>query len=461
MSTEPRRALDSIREELAAVLRGGLLLRGDPVYEERRHVWNGAIDRHPLAIARCLDAEDVAAAVKIAARVRLPMTVRGGGHNVAGLAVRDDALMLDLGAMNGVEVDPSAHVARVEGGALWRDVDAATQPHGLATTGGFVSTTGVGGYTLGGGVGWLMRRCGLAIDNLLEADVVLPDGRCVVVNSDQHADLFWALRGGAGGFGVVTRFVFRLHEVGNVLAGAVFHPLSAAPELLKTFRAFALNAPNECTLMPAFITAPPAPFLPAHVHGTRVIALAWCWSGDPARGEQILSPLTGFGQPLGKVGGLMPYAAWQPTFDSHAPAGEHYYWTTSQFDALDDALIETLVPLAAAPPDPLCEVHVHHLGGVVASIANSATAFSHRDVPFFINVIGHSADAARFGAIREWTHAVRAALAPFARSGVQPNFAGEASDVASRSHEVATQTKLATLRAHYDPHGLLAPVRSG
>jgi len=461
MSTEPRRALDSIREELAAVLHGGLLLRSDPVYDEHRHVWNGAIDRHPLAIARCLDAEDVAAVVKIAARVRLPMTVRGGGHNVAGLAVRDDALMLDLGAMNAVEVDPSARVARVEGGALWRDVDATTQPHGLATTGGFVSTTGVGGYTLGGGVGWLMRRCGLAIDNLLEADVVLPDGRCVVVNSDQHADLFWALRGGAGGFGVVTRFVFRLHEVGNVLAGAVFHPLSAAPELLKTFRAFALNAPNECTLMPAFITAPPAPFLPAHVHGTRVIALAWCWSGDPARGEQVLSPLTGIGQPLGRVGGLMPYAAWQPTFDSHAPAGDHYYWTTSQFDALDDALIETLVPLAAAPPDPLCEVHVHHLGGMVASIANSATAFSSRDVPFFINVIGHTADAARFGAIREWTRAVRAALAPFARSGVQPNFAGEASDVASRSHEIATQTKLAALRAHYDPHGLLAPVRSG
>src|SRR6185437_15765026 len=170
MSTEPRRALDSIREELAAVLHGGLLLRSDPVYDEHRHVWNGAIDRHPLAIARCLDAEDVAAVVKIAARVRLPMTVRGGGHNVAGLAVRDDALMLDLGAMNAVEVDPSARVARVEGGALWRDVDATTQPHGLATTGGFVSTTGVGGYTLGGGVGWLMRRCGLAIDNLLEAD---------------------------------------------------------------------------------------------------------------------------------------------------------------------------------------------------------------------------------------------------------------------------------------------------
>ena len=461
MSPEPRRALDSIREELAAVLRGGLLLRSDPAYDERRHVWNGAIDRHPLAIARCLDAEDVAAAVKIAARVRLPMTVRGGGHNVAGLAVRDDALMLDLGAMNAVEVDPSARVARVEGGALWRDVDAATQPHGLATTGGFVSTTGVGGYTLGGGVGWLMRRCGLAIDNLLEADVVLPDGRCVVVNSDQHADLFWALRGGAGGFGVVTRFTFRLHPVGEVLAGAVFHPITAASELLKAFRAFAPTAPDECTLMLAFLAAPPAPFLAPDVHGTPIMALAWCWSGDPARGEQVLAPLTAFGQPLARVGGVMPYAAWQQTFDSHAHAGDYYYWTTSQFDAFDDAMIDALVSGAAKSADPLCEVHVHHLGGAVASIANSATAFSSRDVPFFINVIGHTADTARFGAIHEWTRTVRAALAPFARSGVQPNFAGEASDVASRSHEIATQTKLAALRAHHDPHGLLAPVRSG
>src|SRR6185312_11580758 len=200
-----------------------------------RHVWNGAIDRHPLAIARGTDAEDVAATVKFVAREHLPMTVRGGGHNVAGLAVRDDALMLDLGAMNRVEVDAPARVVRVEGGALWRDVDAATQPHGLATTGGFVSTTGVGGYTLGGGVGWLMRRCGLAIDNLLEADVVLADGRHVVANAQQHADLFWGLRGGAGGLGVVTRFTCRLHPIHEVYAGAVFYPVEAARELLRAF----------------------------------------------------------------------------------------------------------------------------------------------------------------------------------------------------------------------------------
>src|SRR5579883_741004 len=446
-------------QALAAALRGKLLLPGDADYEERRHVWNGAIDRRPLAIAQCADAEDVSAAVKFAARQHMPMTVRGGGHNVAGLAVRDGALMLDLGAMNHVEVDPQARIARIEGGALWRDVDAATQPHGLATTGGFVSTTGVGGYTLGGGVGWLMRRAGLAIAYLLEVEMVLADGRSIVANEEQHVDLFWGLRGGAGGLGVVTRFAFRLHEVGSVLAGAVFHPIGSAPDLLKTFRTFAADAPDECTLMLAFLTAPPAPFLPAHVHGTPAVALAWCWSGDPARGEQVLAPLMELGQPLARVGGFMPYATWQQTFDSHAPAGDRYYWTTSQFDAFDDAMIEALVPLAATSPDPLCEVHVHHLGGAVAKVPNHATAFTHRDAAFFINVIGHTAAAERFAAIRDWTHALRSVLSPFARAGIQPNFAGESSDLRGHAHDSAAQARLRALRAHYDPDGLLAPLR--
>jgi FAD/FMN-containing dehydrogenase len=369
--------------------------------------------------------------------------------------------MLDLGAMNRIEVDPQARIARVEGGALWRDVDAATQPHGLATTGGFVSTTGVGGYTLGGGVGWLMRRCGLAIDNLLEAEVVLADGRNSIASQNQHADLFWALRGGAGGFGVVTRFTYRLHSVGTVYAGVVFHPLDAAPALLRAFRDFAPGAPDACTLMLAFTTAPPAPFLPPQVHGARVAALAWCWSGDPARGEQALAPLTAFGQPLGRVGGVMPYSAWQQTFDSHAPAGDQYYWTTSQFDAFDDALIDVLVPQAGAPPDPACEVHVHHLGGAVARAANGSTAFSHRDVPFFINVIGRTGAAERFNAIREWTRGLRAALSPHARADMQPNFTGEPSDLDSKVHDADTLSRLSALRARYDPDGSLAPARSG
>lgn len=446
-------------EELATALRGALLVPGDPDYETHRHVWNGAIDRRPLAIARCVDAEDVAATVKFAAREHLPMTARGGGHNVAGLAVRDDALMLDLGAMNRVEVDAQSRIARVEGGALWRDVDAATRPHGLATTGGFVSTTGVGGYTLGGGVGWLMRRCGLAIDNLLEAEAVLADGRSVTASETRHPDLFWGLRGGGGGLGVVTRFSFRLHEVDEVFAGVMFHSLDAAPGLLRAFRAFTPGAPDACTAMLVFTTAPPLPFLPPEVHGKRVVALAWCWSGEPSEGTRALAPLAEFGQPLGRHDGVMPYAAWQQMFDPGVPAGDHYYWTTSQFDAFDDALIEALVPRAAQPADPLCEVHVHHLGGAVARAAHDTTAFSHRDAPFFINVIGHTGSAERFNAVRDWVHDTRAALAPHARAGMQPNFAGAAADLRLHAHDTGTHAKLAALRAHYDPDGLLAPVR--
>ncbi|MBS0383347.1 MAG: FAD-binding oxidoreductase [Proteobacteria bacterium] len=461
MSAGSSRTRNPLWQELAATLRGPLLLPGDPDYETRRHVWNGAIDRHPLAIARCIDAEDVAAAVKFAAREHMPMTVRGGGHNVAGLAVRDDALMLDLGAMNRVDVDARSRIVRVEGGALWRDVDAATQPQGLATTGGFVSTTGVGGYTLGGGVGWLMRNAGLAIDNLLEADIVLADGRTVTASDKQHADLFWGLRGGGAGLGVVTRFTFRLHPVNEIHAGVVFYPISAAPALLRAFRAFTPDAADALTVMLVFTTAPPLPFLPAEAHGHRAVALAYCWSGDPVLGAHAAAPITKTAEPLGRHEGLMPYAAWQQAFDPAAAPGDHYYWTTSQFDTFDDALIDALVQRAAQPADPLCEVHVHHLGGAVARIAHNATAFSQRDATFFINAIGHTDAEERFAAVRDWVRGLRAAFVPHARAGMQTNFAGEPSDLKSRTHDPDTRSRLSALRARYDPDGLLAPVRSG
>jgi FAD/FMN-containing dehydrogenase len=287
----------------------------------------------------------------------------------------------------------------------------------------------------------------------------LADGSRVLASEREHADLFWGLRGGAGGLGVVTRFSFRLHPVGEVFAGLVFHPVAAAPGLLRAFRGFTPQAPAALTAMLVFTTAPPLPFLPAQVHGQRVIALAWCWSGEPAQGAQALAPLTGYGQPLGRHEGVMPYAAWQQAFDPTAPAGDHYYWTTSQLDALDDAVIDALVPLAAAPPDPLSEVHVHHLGGAVAAVAGDATAFTHRDAPFFINAIGHAGTAERFAAIRDWTRGVRAALAPHARGDMQPNFATEVADLGTHAHDAPTQARLALLRSRYDPEGLLAPLR--
>lgn len=445
--------------DLAQAMQGALLLPGQPGYEERRRVWNGAIDRHPLAIAQCMSSGDVAAAIRFAAGEHIRMTVRGGGHNVAGTAVRDDSMMLDLGRMNRVEVDRVSRVARVEGGALWREVDTATQAYGLATTGGLISSTGVGGYTLGGGVGWLMRRCGLAVDNLVEANVVLADGSSVVADEINHADLFWALRGGAGGFGVVTQFTYRLHDVGEVYAGLVFHPLEAAAGLLRAFRDFTPGAPRPLTAMLVFTTVPPLPFLPVEAHHRRAIALAWCWSGEPAEGMKVLTPITEHGHSWGRHAGVMPYAAWQQALDPTAPSGDHYYWSTSQFDALDDALIESLMVIAADPPDPLCEVHVHHLGGAVAAVANEATAFSHRDAPFFVNLIGHAGAIEGFPAVREWVRGSRKATASHARIGSQPNFTSDFADLKLHSHDFAAGARVQALRDHYDPEGLLAPVR--
>ncbi|MFT3792551.1 MAG: FAD-dependent oxidoreductase [Rudaea sp.] len=338
---------------LGRTLRGAVLLRDSDEYAERRRVWNGAIDRRPSAIARCADADDVVRVVRFAAERALPLTVRGGGHNVAGLSVRDDVLLLDLGELRAVELAPDSRSVRVGGGALWREVDNALQVHGLATPGGMISTTGVGGLTLGGGVGWLMRKHGLTIDNLLEAEVVLADGRRLRANAATEPDLFWALRGGGGGIAAVTEYVYRVHAVGEVLAGAVFHPVEAAPALLRRFRDYAFEASDAMTTMIAFVTAPPAPFLPPEVHGQRAVIVGYCWSGEPDAGRSELARLVDSGGALGQVGGAMPYAQWQQTLDSHAPAGDRYYWTTAHFDMLDDALIDVLVEAAAQFGDAL------------------------------------------------------------------------------------------------------------
>lgn len=441
---------------LSRASRGTVLLHGSPGYEERRRVWNGAIDRRPLAIVRCASTDDVVHAVRFAATHALPVTVRGGGHNVAGLAVRDDVLMIDLGALNAVELATDGRSVRVGGGALWRDVDAALQARGLATTGGFVSTTGVGGLTLGGGVGWLMRRCGLAADNLLEAEVVLADGRCVYASADAESDLFWALRGGGGGTAAVTQYTYRVHAVGEVLAGAVFHPIEGAAELLRRFREYTPGAPDALTAMVVFASAPAAPFLPAQAHGRRIAVFAYCWCGDPAQGETELAALRDHGRPLGRIGGVMPYAQWQQSFDAHAPAGDHYYWTTAHFDALDDALIDVLVDRGAAPADPASELHVHHLGGAVARVPASTTAFAHRTAPFFVNAIGRTPAAENFPAVRDWARGSRSAMAPWARVGVNPNFTGEENDLRERAHDRVTRARLAAVRERYDPGGVFA-----
>lgn len=449
-STLDREALGALRTRL----RGSTLLPGDAGYDAARRVWNAAIDQRPAAIVACADAEDVALALRIAAEHRLPVTVRGGGHNVAGRAIRDGALLLDLAALRTVAVNREARIATVQGGALWSDVDAATAAHGLATTGGLVSTTGVGGFTLGGGAGWLMRRHGLACDNLVGASVVLAAGRCVRASAVDNPDLYWGLRGGAGGLGVVTSYDFRLHPLSEVLAGLLVYPAAEARSVLRGFRDFAAGAADEFCGLAVLAHAPPLPFLDAAWHGKAVAMVALCWCGDPSAGQRALAPLRAVARPLADHLGVMPYARWQQMQDAGAPAGRHQYWKTANYATLDDDVLDELASAAPRLPTPQTEVHVQHMGGAVARVPADDTAFAHRDAAFFVNLIGVAEDAQAFGAMRAAVRGLYERIEPRALPGLLPNFTSrEDGDLAAR-HARGHAARIEALRRRYDPEGV-------
>jgi hypothetical protein len=439
---------------LSRCLRGTVVRPDDPRFAVGRRVWNAAIDRHPAAIVLCDDAEDVALAVRVAADHGAAITVRGGGHNVAGRSVADGALLIDLSRMRGVAVNDRAKVAVVQGGALWHDVDVATAQAGLATTGGMVSSTGVGGLTLGGGTGWLMRHLGLAIDNLLAAGVVLADGRFLRASGTENAELFYGLRGGAGGFGVVTSFEFQLHPLRQVLAGLIVRPAAEAGDTLRTFRDFAAAAPDEFCGVVVIAGAPPLPFLPASWHGRPVIMTALCWSGDLTAGEQVLEPLHRFGSPLAVHLGPIPYVQWQHMLDGSAPAARYQYWKNATCGTLSDAIISLLASAANDLPGRYSEIHVQHMGGAVARVAEADTAFASRRAGFFVNLIGVTAWAEEFADMRTRLRQLHDGLVPSALPGLLPNFSGQDDgDVTARLDAVRAQ-RIASLRQRYDPHGL-------
>ncbi|MDE2305282.1 MAG: FAD-dependent oxidoreductase [Gammaproteobacteria bacterium] len=451
MNIEPPELPDVVIRDLRRSLRGALLLPDDPAYARTRRVWNAAIDRRPAAIAACADAEDVAHALRVTADHGLPVTVRGGGHNVAGRAVADGVLMIDLAGLRGVTVNPAAAVASVQGGALWHDVDVATARQGLATTGGLVSSTGVGGFTLGGGTGWLMRRYGLAIDNLLATNVVLADGRLVRCDADEHADLFWGLRGGAGGFGVVTTFEFRLHPLRQVLAGVLIRPATEAAEAIRVFRDFTAGAPDEFCGMLVLAHAPPLPFLDAAWHGCPVVITAVCWAGDVATGERAIEPLRRFGRPLADHIGPMPYLQWQHLQDGGAPLGRCQYWKTASYAALTDGLIAKLADAATSLPTPQSELHLQHLGGEVSRRPPEETSFAQRQTAFFVNLIGVTPWSDEMPVLRERSRALYRELASGTLPRLLPNFtSGDDGDPAVVAEDAVT-TRLAALRRRYDP----------
>jgi FAD/FMN-containing dehydrogenase len=454
MDDESATVKPSVLKALRSRLRGTSLVRGDEGYDVARRVWNGAIDRHPSCIVGCADAEDVSHAVRIAADHGLRMTVRGGGHNVAGRSIRDGSLLLDLSKVRDVSVNRELRVATVQGGAVWRDVDRATAIEGLATTGGLVSSTGVGGFTLGGGAGWLMRKHGLACDNVRSAGVVLADGRFVRASPQEHADLYWGLRGGAGGFGVVTSFDFQLYPLREVLAGLIVHPAERAGEALRAFRDFAADAPDEFCGIAVIAHGPPLPFLDAAWHGRPVLMFAVCWSGDPAAGEAALAALRGHGQPLVEHIGRMPYAQWQQMQDPTAVRGHYYYWKTANYAALSDNTADELAAMAYRLPTMRSEIHVQHMGGAISRYAAEDSAFAHRDTSFFVNFIGITDAASAAGVMREGIRAMHVELSREALPGILTNFADQDDSDNVRQFGLQNTERLGALRMKYDPAGI-------
>jgi len=444
----------SVLDAFRSQLRGNLCLPGDRNYDTARRVWNGAIDRHPSCIIGCADAEDVSHAVRIASDNGLPMTIRGGGHNVAGRSIRDGALMLDLSRLRDVSVNRELKIATVQGGATWRDVDGATAIDGLATTGGLVSSTGVGGFTLGGGAGWLMRKYGLACDNLRSAGMVLADGRFVRASAHEHADLYWGLRGGGGGLGVVTHFEFQLHPVREVLAGLIVHPADRAFEALRVFRDFAANAPEEFCGIAVIAHGPPLPFIDAAWHGRPVVMFAVCWSGGTAAGEQALAALRGYGRPVVDHIAPMAYATWQQLQDPAAPAGHYYYWKTANYAELSDSTLSDLAAMAVQLPTMRSEIHLQHMGGAVARVVADDSAFAHRNARYFVNFIGITDTADAVDRLRERVRALHQAGSRDAMPGTLTNFADQDDSEPIRRFG-RHAGRLEVLRHKYDAAGTL------
>ncbi|MDX6510788.1 MAG: hypothetical protein QOE36_292, partial [Gaiellaceae bacterium] len=414
-------------QRLRDAIRGQTLASGDEGYADACRVWNGMHDdRRPALIVRCSAKADVEAAIQFAREEELSIAVRGGGHNVAGNATCDGGLVIDLSGMKGIEVDPERRLARVQGGALWAEVDAATQELGLATTGGLVSTTGVAGFTLGGGIGWLMRKHGLACDNMIGAEVVTADGRTVMANEEENAELLWGLRGGGGNFGVVTEFTFRLHQLGElVLGGMVAHPLERAGEVLRFWREWAAGASDDVCTLAAIVYAPPEPFVPLEVQGMPIIAIAAFHTDAEGTGAEALRELRAYGPPAVDVIGPMPYTALQQMFDGGAPSGSRNYWRSAYLAELSDGAIDAILADAGGLPAPLGQIHIHQMGGAARRVPADATAFAHRDAAFVLNLIGMWLDPRDDEQNVAWVREISAGVEPHTTGAPYVNFLGD------------------------------------
>jgi len=428
-----------------AGLRGTLLRPDDDGFDDARKVYNAMIDKRPAIVVRCAGVADVIAAVNFARENNLLVAVRGGGHNVAGNGMCDGGLVIDLSGMRAVHVDPTKRTARAEAGATYREFDHETQAFGLATTGGTISATGIAGLTLGGGIGWLMRKYGLACDNLLSVDLVTADGRFVTASATENEDLFWGVRGGGGNFGVVTAFEYQLHPVGPVLGGMLIHPLPRAKEVLQFYRDFSSTAPDELAVFAALLTTP---------DGMQVLALVLCYDGPIAEGEAAIAPLRQFGPPVADMVQPLPYTAMQRMLDDGFPNGLQNYWKSSFLQEISDEAIDILVTQFAAAPSPLAALLIEHFGGAVARVGKDETAFPHRDGHSNLLIVSRWMDPTDSERHIAWARETWNAMQPFTDGGVYSNYveAGdEGADRVRSAYGDTTYERLAALKKKYDP----------
>jgi FAD/FMN-containing dehydrogenase len=441
-------------QELRARFRGDLITPGDGTYDAARKVYNGMIDKRPALIARCVDVADVMAGVHFAREKKLLVAVRGGGHSGPGLGICEGGLVIDLSRMKGIRVDPQDQTVRVEGGCLWGDVDHATHPFGLAVPSGFLSTTGVGGLTLGGGIGYLSRRSGLTIDNLLEVDVVLADGRLVKASARENADLFWAVRGGGGNFGVVTSFLFRGSAVGTVYGGPIFWPLDKGAEVLRFWRDFILKAPEDINGWFGFATVPPVPMFPAEHHMKKVAMVTWCYLGDPAKADEAMKPVRQFSPPLMDFCGPIPFPVLQSLFDGLYPPGLQWYWKADFFQELSDKAIDLHVKYAAQLPTPHSTMHLYPINGAAHRPAKGDTAFSFREANFAEVIVGVDPDPANNPRLMQWARDYWLALHPFSSGGGYVNMIMDEGEDTVKAAYRDNFSRLTQAKKKYDPTNL-------
>jgi FAD/FMN-containing dehydrogenase len=441
-------------QDLALRLRGTLLRPGDADYAQAARVYNAMINKHPALIARCVDVADVIAAVTFAREHELTLAVRGGGHSGPGLGTCDDGLVIDLSGMKGIRIDPSARTVRVEGGCTWGEVDHATHPFGLATPSGFVSSTGVGGLTLGGGIGYLSRSLGLTIDNLLGVDVVLADGSFVTASAQEHADLFWAVRGGGGNFGVVTSFLYQLHPISTVYGGPMLWPMEQAADVMKFWRDFILNASEEINGWFAFLTVPPAPPFPEQFHLQKMCAIVWCYNGALDKADEAFKPIRANIPPAVDFAGPIPWPVLQSLFDALYPAGLQWYWKADFFTDLSEKAIDLYVKYGAHLPTMHSIMHLYPINGAAHRVGTSETAFSFRDANFAEVIVGVDPDPVNNERMIGWARDYWMALHPYSAGGGYVNMMmDEGADTVKAAYR-DNYARLAQIKARYDPDNL-------